>query len=150
MAKKTLLLAVAACAALGGPVLAADLVLTRAKATPLTEDSVGKPFWVLEAQCAGFYGAGYTYELANHKDKRAEADRNAGVAMLDGAVARLQTDRGLDRAGAMALAEPEVETGRGVAKIMLDRDGSGANSSWNVLRSACLDVAEAERSLARR
>jgi hypothetical protein len=137
-----LLLALAVWSIAGGPALAADAVLTKAEATPLTEDNIGKPLWSLEAQCAGVYGAGYAYERARGNDERAEADKNAGVAILESAVTRLQLDRGVDRATAMSQAEPDVEYGRATGKAMLDRSGSDARSDWNIVRSACVDLAE--------
>ena len=120
-------------------------MLTRGDVTELTSRNLGKPFWSLEAQCAGVFGAGYAFERNQGNPKQAESDKDAGVAMLDRAIYRLQIDRGLDRAGAMALAEPEVDYGRGVAKPMLDADGTGPDSQWNWTRSACLDIDDAAR-----
>jgi hypothetical protein len=147
MGKARLLLALAACgAAVGGAALAADLTLTRAESTPLTEGNVGKPFWSLDAQCAGIYGADYAFEKARDRDREAQIAKANGVAMLDTAIAHLQVDRGLDRAGAMTLAEPEVEFGRNAAKAALEREGNGPNSDWNYFRSTCVDIAAADRN----
>jgi hypothetical protein len=131
---------------LAGPVAAADLTLTKAEATPLTSENVGKPFWSLQAQCAGAFGAGYAYERAHDRDKRSDADKAAGVAMLENAIARLEVDRGIDRASAINIAIPEVEYGRNFAKAELDQEGSSASSSWNYLRSACIDIDAAARN----
>ena len=141
------MLAGAACAAMtAGPALAADLLLTKGEATALVENNVGKPFWLLEAQCAGAYGAAYGFEQAHGHAGLAESDKALGVAMLDNALARLETDRGLDRDAAMALAVPEVDAGRGEAAGMLAKSGSGPDSDWNVLRSGCEDIAAAARA----
>ena len=149
MLRLTRLAAGVMCAAMCGPVMAADLMMTRADVTPLTDSDIGKPFWALQAQCAGVFGAAYRFESAHGKTDLANRDKIIGVAMLENAVARLQVDRGLDRPGAMALAEPEVEYGRGVAVPMLDQEGTRVDSQWNFLRSACLDIdAAARRHLA--
>jgi hypothetical protein len=142
----TLLSSAAALAlALAAPASAGDLLLAQSDANPLTSSNVGKPFWSLEAQCAGIFGAGYSYEQARGKSKAAEADKQTGVAMLDAAIARLQIDRGLDRNAAMALATREVDYGRGQVAGKLAERGKSSDSQWNLMRSACLDIDAAAR-----
>ena len=125
------------------PAMAGDLLLSRTDVNDLTRSNIGKPFWSLQAQCAGAFGAAYAFEQGHGKAKRAEEDKATGVSMLDDSLARLQIDRGLDRAQALDVALPEVEFGRQTGKAMLDKQGDASDSSWNWLRSVCLDVASA-------
>jgi hypothetical protein len=130
----------------GGSALAGDLVMTRGEATELTQSNVGKPFWALQAQCAGIFGASYAYQRDHGDQKGADADKDIGVAMLDAALARLEADRGIDRNAAMALAEPEVDRGRSVVAPLLTHSGNGPETNWNFFRSACLDIDAAARA----
>ncbi len=132
-------------AGVAAPAMAGDLLLTRHDATFLIESDVGKPYWTLQAQCAGVFGAAYAYETAQQQPAKAQAMKDNGVAMLESAIARLRYDRSLDRGAALTLAADEVEHGRAIAKTELDRSGVGPDSGWNWLRSACLDIAGAER-----
>jgi hypothetical protein len=125
------------------PALAGDLMLEKQDASDLITSDVGKPFWMLQAQCAGMFGAAYAYDTSHGKPSAAEAMKQTGVDMLESALSRLQIDRGVDRNGAMALAADQVEVGRAAAKTELDQSGDGANSGWNFLRSACLDITDA-------
>jgi hypothetical protein len=135
--------AAASIALTAGPAFAGDLTLTGGDASSLITSDVGKPYWMLQAQCAGGFGAAYAYETAHNRASDAETMKQTGVDMLDSALARLELDRGVDRDGAMGLAADQVEIGRAAAKAQLDQSGDGPGSGWNVLRSACLDIAEA-------
>ena len=149
--KRTLLLSlslIAASVCAAQSALAADMVLSKRAATPLIEGNVGIPYWTLQAQCAGTFGATYNFHKVQNRLKDADEDKSLGVAMLDDAIARLQTDRGLDRDAAMQLAIPQVEYGRGLAQKTLDSQGAVAESRWNILRSICLDVEQAYRNQA--
>jgi|WetSurMetagenome_2_1015567.scaffolds.fasta_scaffold229422_2 hypothetical protein len=135
--------ALAAMALASGPAFAGDLMLAKGDATDLITSDVGKPFWTLQAQCAGMFGAAYAYDTAHNRAPDAEKMKQNGVDMLDSALARLELDRGIDRNAAMALAADQVEIGRAIAKPILERDGDGPSSSWNFVRSGCLDISEA-------
>ena len=139
-----------AIAASAAPALADDMVLAKRDATALIESNVGKPFWQMEAQCAGMFGAAYAFDLERRRPAEADRSKDAGIAMLNEAVARLQTDRGLDQPTALNLAAEEVETGRASARVALDRQGQGPTSYFNVMKSACYDISEAQRRHARR
>ncbi len=146
--KRTLLLTlslVAASVCAVQSALAADMVLSKKTATSLIEGNVGLPFWTLQAQCAGAFGATYKFHLAQNRAKAADEDKGLGVAMLDDAIARLQVDRGLDRDAAVTIAVPQVEYGRAIAQKMLDEHGTTPDSRWNFLRSTCLDIEQAYR-----
>ena len=126
-----------------GPALAGDLMLAKGDATDLITSDIGKPYWMLQAQCAGMFGAAYAYDVAHKHPSEAERMKENGVDMLESALARLQFDRGIDRNAAMTLAADEVEVGRAGAKTQLEQGGDGPASAWNVIRSACLDISDA-------
>ena len=134
---------------LAGSAAADDMHLSKADVTELTAGNVGKPFWSLQAQCAGIFGAGYGYEIARQRVREANGDEAWGVSMLDASLSRLETDRGIDRTAALNIAAPEVEFGREQANKALDNGGVGAEGPWNVLRSACMDVSDAYARLRR-
>jgi len=132
-------------AMIGGQALADDLMLSKSDATDLIQSDVGRPFWQMEAQCAGIFGAGYAFQVEHKHQKEADRAKDDGISMLNEAIARLQADRGLDQPAALNLAAVEVETGRSVAKDSLQRDGAGPTSSYNFMRSACYDISAAQR-----
>ena len=132
-------------AAFAGPALADDLLLSKADATDLITSDIGKPYWQMEAQCAGVFGAAYAWNMDRHAQKEADLAKDAGIALLNQSVARLEIDRGLDQPSALNLAAEEVETGRATAKIGLERQGAGPQSYYNIMRSACFDISDAER-----
>ena len=151
--KICVVMALAACGlACAAPAAAADdLQLSKGDATELTKINIGKPYWSLQAECAGVFGAGYAYEKANDRQNRADNDESWGEAMLNASLARLQSDRGVDSQAAMAVAAPEVEVGRALAKQALDQSGTGTYGAWNLMRSQCEDIASAyDRLHARR
>jgi hypothetical protein len=136
-------LAALCCAGIGQSALALDMVYAKGDATLLTESNIGKPYWSLHAQCAGVYGAASGFETASGHADPAEKYKLIAVGMFNDAVARLQADRGLDRPAAIALATPELDYGRASAARMLADDGTGSDSGWNMLRSACQDISQA-------
>lgn len=117
------------------PAAAADLLMSRGAASALTEADVGKPYWVLHAQCAGIFSAGFAY-------RGEEADKTTGTAMFKAAIDRLVRDRGMDRKEAMALASDQLATGRQMGIELLSRGGDRRTGPWNLQRSACLDIYE--------
>ncbi len=135
----------ASVAMIGGQAFADDLMLSKGEATDLIQSNVGKPFWQMEAQCAGMFGAAYAYQMDHKQQKDAERSKDAGIAMLNEAIARLQVDRGIDQPAALNLAAVEVETGRAAAKTGLERQGAGPDSYFNFMRSACYDISAAQR-----
>ena len=131
--------------ATGGPALADDLLLSKGDATELIQSNIGKPFWQMEAQCAGMMGAAYAHNMDRHRPAEADTSKAAGIAMLNESIARLQIDRGIDQPTALNLAAVEVETGRASAKTALERQGAGPDSAFNFMRSACYDISNAQR-----
>ncbi len=138
--KRTLYL-LSAAALLAGPATATDLLYPGG--TLLTERVAGKPYWALQANCAGIYGAASAFR-AEHGDEQGAADAKArGVAFFKSAVDRVMQDRGIGRPEAVDALSSAVVKGRGEAMTMLQTDGDGPASEWNYARSACLDVQDA-------
>jgi hypothetical protein len=131
--------------AIGGTALADDLVLSKGDATDLITSDIGKPYWQMEAQCAGMFGADYAYETGRHRDADADRAKQDGIVMLNESIARLQVDRGIDQPTALNLAAAEVEVGRAAAKTELTKQGGGPDSYFNFMRSACADISSAQR-----
>lgn len=128
-------LAAAALVAAAAPVAAADLTMSKGASSPLTESDVGKPYWVLHAQCAGVFSAGFAY-------RGDETDKSVGMAMFNASIDRLVRDRGMDRKAALALASQQLANGREMGNEMLARGGDKRMGAWNLQRSACLDIYE--------
>jgi hypothetical protein len=137
---RTVLLALMASAIAAAPAMAGDLVLSSNDATPLSEHAVGKPYWVIQAQCAGLYGATANFHNDQHREKAASGDQQMGVTFMNDAIERLQQDRKLDFEAALTLAGAQVDTARAHSKSLLD---SNRRDAWNVERSFCLDVYDA-------
>ncbi len=130
---------------IGGPAFADDLLLSKGDATELIASDVGKPYWQMQAQCAGIFGAAYAFDMDRHKPAEADRAKEIGISMLNDAIARLQADRGLDQPAALNLAAEQVEVGRAGAKAGLQSSGGGPESYFNWMRSACSDISDAAR-----
>ncbi|MBI5939319.1 MAG: hypothetical protein HY859_02725 [Caulobacterales bacterium] len=114
--------------------------------TMLTEDIAGQPYWAVQAQCAGVYGAASSY-LADKGDADGAATAKAmGVAFFRDAVERVMKDRGVARPAAIEALSPTVISGRAKTLEALQAEGDGPNSKWNYARSACLDMRETYRA----
>lgn len=140
--RRTAMLCAVLALAVTAPAFAGDLTLNEQDATPMSEHAIGQPYWMLEAQCAGLYGATANFHTARHRDDRAEGDRQLGVNLLNDAIERLKADRRLDFQAALDLAGAQVDAGRAHSKVIL-AGGTGPHSKWNAERSFCLDVYEA-------
>jgi hypothetical protein len=114
--------------------------MTSDDATPLSEHAVGKPYWILQAQCAGLYGATANFNTAKGKGGAASGDEQMGVSFMNDAIERLQADRKLDFEAALHLAGGQVDSARAHSKSLLD---GHRRDEWNVERSFCLDVYDA-------
>jgi len=129
-------------AALSAPAQAADLRYDGDSI--LAEQARGKPYWLIQAQCSGFFGATSNYFADRGDAAAAQAAKAQGVTFFKDSVERLTRDRGITREEAVATVSQAVDSGRaeGLQKI---RDGGGVEprSHWNVARSVCLDIAEA-------
>jgi hypothetical protein len=139
--RRALPLITAVTLALASPAAASDLLYPGG--TVLSDEAAGKPVWMLQAHCAGLYGA-----TSNVLDERGDAAGAAaakaqGVAFLKAAIDRLMKDRGLSRAAALETASLASDAGRqsGLQNIR-SGGGFGSRSQWNTARSLCLDVAD--------
>lgn len=139
MRPMTALALAAALASAATPVLASDLTYRHRDDGPsLLEGSNGRPYWLLLAECAGFYGA-----MANTAADQAEADETlgAGVDLFRLALARLRNDRALGQDAAVALMEPHIERARQLAESNIAADPAGSESGRLtprvLMRSTC-------------
>lgn len=143
------------------PLIPAALALSAAVATPasagdllypggtlLTEPAIGKPVWMIQAQCAGFFGATSNVFDRQGDTKRAEEAKTQGVTFFNDSLDRLMRDRALDRPTAVTVVSQAVDSGRaeGFKKI---KEGGGfeSRSHWNVARSTCFDVADVYKNI---
>lgn len=132
----------AAVLAFAGPAAADDLAYRHADGGPsLLEASNGRPYWLLLAECAGFYGA-----MANtaRSDQAAQADLELGVRVFEQALARVRADRNLDQASAIDLLDPHIQRARMLAEANIARDPdeavSGRMTPRVVMRSSCASL----------
>lgn len=141
-----LLSVVAIAAGAAAPASASDLLYPGG--SMLSEGAVGKPVWMIQAQCAGFFGATSNVMTENGDADGAEAAKAQGVAFFRDSVDRLMKDRGLSKETATAAVAQAVDSGRaeGFQKIK-DGGGFGPRSHWNVARSVCLDVADVYKGI---
>lgn len=138
--KRGLILIAAVTLGMATPAAAGDKIYPGG--TMLTEGIAGKPYWAVQAQCAGVYGAASSY-LADRGDTDGAATAKAmGVAFFRDAVDRVMKDRGVPKPAAIEALSPTVISGRAEILQALQAEGDGPNSKWNYARSACLDMRE--------
>jgi len=136
--KRALYLLTAAALGTAAPAAAGDMLYPGG--TMLTEALKGKPYWAVQARCAGVYGATSSY-LADRGDAAgAEEAKALGVAFFNTAVDRVMKDRGVPRRAALEALSPGVIAGRQETIEVLQAEGDGPSSRWNYARSACLDI----------
>lgn len=141
-----LLTAAAIAAAAVTPAMAADLRYDGESL--LAEGAKGKPYWMIQAQCSGLFGATSSYLAEKGDADAAQTAKVQGVAFFRDAVDRLMRDRKMTRPAAIDAVSQIVVTGRqaGLSKIQTG-GGLNPNSHWNVERSVCLDVNDAYKSV---
>lgn len=130
-------------AALAAPAQAGDRVLTKTRASLLTEEYVGAPLWSLLAGCAGAQGAAHSYFAQRARTADAERAKAAGAQMLELAVDRLVVDRRIDRKAALDVTLPAVEMGRANGAGALDYPGKHEGLKWLGLKTSCAEIAAA-------
>lgn len=135
-----------AASTLSAPAMAADLAYDGD--SMLAAGAKGKPYWMIQAQCSGFFGATSAYMAERGDADGAEKAKVQGVSFFRDAVDRLVRDRDITRPAAIEAVSQAVDSGRqeGLQKI---RDGGGLQprSHWNVARSVCLDVNDAYKAV---
>lgn len=122
------------------PAVAGDLLYPGGSI--LSEPAIGKPVWMIQAQCAGLFGATSNVLDERGDTKGAEAAKTQGVTFFQDAVDRLMRDRGLGRAAAVEAVSQALDSGRAEGFQKIKDGGLGSRSHWNVARSVCLDVAD--------
>ncbi len=140
-----LLIAATLSIAASAPAVAGDLLYPGGPL--LTEGLAGKPYWAIQARCAGLYGAASNYYADKGDAGRADEARALGVTFFRQAVDRVMQDRAMPRAAAIEALGPAVIAGRTEAQAALAAAGDGPGSSWNFARSACLDIRDAYAAL---
>lgn len=123
---------------LAAPAMAGDLIYSGG--TMLTENIAGRPYWAVQAQCAGVYGATSSFRAEKGDAEGAAAAKALGVAFFHDAVDRVMRDRGVAKPAAVEALSPAVIAGRTETLQALQAEGDGPASKWNYARSACLDV----------
>ncbi len=120
------------------PAVAGDMLYPGG--TMLTEGLKGKPYWAVQARCAGVYGATSNFLEAKGDAAGAEEAKALGVAFFHTAVDRLMKDRGVERRAALEALSPSVIANRQETLEVLAAEGDGPASKWNFARSMCLDI----------
>lgn len=136
--KRVLFLMVAVTLGVVTPAAAGDKIYRGG--TMLTEGIAGKPYWALQAQCAGVFGATSAYLAEKGDTAGAEQAKALGVTFFRDAVDRVMKDRGVEKPAAMQALSPAVIAGRTETLQALQAEGDGPSSKWNYARSVCLDV----------
>jgi hypothetical protein len=139
--RATIGIALIAALAAAAPATADDRAFSKTRASVLTEGYVGQPLWSLLASCAGAHGAAHAYYAQRSKAAKAEESKAAGSQYLDLAVARLVSDRGLDRDAALQLTLPVVEAGRSNGVSALAYPGKHEGLKWLALKTSCQEIA---------
>ncbi len=119
---------------------AADLIFTKDQGEEILSTFDGKPWWQMQAYCAGFHGATANYFDRQGERSRAKAAEAAGVDALNTAVRQLMRDRGVSAAEATKLAESAVQVGGRTTAQALNQDGTASFGQWNYWRSFCIDA----------
>jgi hypothetical protein len=136
--KRALCLAITVALAAAAPAAAGDLLYPGG--TMLSEGVVGKPYWAVQARCAGVFGATSNFLSQRGDTGGAEAAKSLGVAFFHDAVDRVMKDRGVERPAAIEALGAGVLAGRSETLATLQAEGDGPGSGWNYARSVCLDV----------
>jgi len=137
-----------AASTISAPAMAADLRYDGE--SMLAAGSKGKPYWMLQAQCSGFFGATSGYMSEKGDTDAADKAKVQGVAFFRDAVDRLVRDRKVSRSAAIELVSRSVDAGRAQGLQNIRDGGIQPSSNWNVARSVCLDVNDAYKAVRNR
>lgn len=127
-------------AAAATPAMAGDTLFHAEDGEEILANFDGRPYWELQAFCAGYHGA-----TANHWDKKgesakAQASEAAGVAALNDAIRQLMRDRGVSAPEAEKTAAGVVTIGGRTTAESLRESGTLSSGRWNYWRSFCIDA----------
>ena len=127
-------------AAAAAPAIAGDLLYDKTQGEEILSEFHGRPYWEMQAYCAGFHGATANYWAKRGESARSKAAELSGVAAFGRAVAQIRRDRGIDENGAVKAVEPAVQVGGRVTTQALREDGTISSGKWNYWRSFCIDA----------
>lgn len=131
------------------PAAAGDLLFNADDGEAILSNFDGRPYWELQAFCAGFHGATANYFDKKGDATRAQAHENSGVSALNDAVGQLRRDRGISEAEAIRVAQGVVTVGGRTTAEHLRDNGTIPNGRWNYWRSFCIDAKTAFTSASR-
>lgn len=131
------------------PAAAGDLLFNADDGEVILSTFDGRPYWELQAFCAGFHGATANYYDQKGDASRAQAHESSGVSALNDAVGQLRRDRGISEAEALRVAQGVVTVGGRNTAQELRADGTASHGRWNYWRSFCIDAKAAFTSAAR-
>src|SRR3569833_313639 len=129
-------------AATATPAFAGDLVFPTRAASAMTWLARNQPYWALLAECAGVMGAASDWAPSRGDAAAAGDYERKATSMMGEAMHRLQVDRGLSEKDSMGYAAQQVYVGRDQGAQLL-KSGTGAYSTFNIKRSACIEIDEA-------
>lgn len=129
-----------AMAAAAGPALSADLIFRKDQGAMILETFDGRPYWEMQAYCAGVHGASANWFSRQGDQKRSRSHEQAALESLNYAVSQLQRDRGISADQATKLAEPVVQMGGRRTAEALRTAGASSRGTWNYWRSFCIDA----------
>ena len=135
-----ILAAAAMLTAAAAPATAADLIFKAEGKPEILASFDGRPYWEIQAYCAGFHGATANWYSRSGETSKASASEQAGVAAFTRSVARLRSDRGIDEKTAVPLVESALRVGGRRTTEALRADGMHVRSQWNYWRSFCIDA----------
>jgi len=124
------------------PAFAGDLVFPTRAASSMTWQARNQPYWALLAECAGVMGAASNWATSRGDAAAAGDYERKATSMMGEAMHRLQVDRGLSEKDSMGYAAQQVYVGRDQGAELL-KSGTGAYSTFNIKRSACIEIDEA-------
>lgn len=126
--------------AAAAPAMAGDLLFQKDQGEEILSSFDGRPWWQMQAYCAGYHGATANYWAERGEAAKARASEAAGVDALNSAVSQLMRDRRIDNAAATKLAEETVVVGGRTTAQALRAGGTVSNGRWNYWRSFCIDA----------
>lgn len=139
----------AALASAAAPALSADLVFRKEQGPLILETFDGRPYWEMQAFCAGVHGASANWFSRRGDLTRSQGHEKEALGAFQDAVSRLRRDRGISEAAATRLVEPVVQMGGRRTAEALRVSGLDVKGQWNYWRSFCVDAKAAYVRVAR-
>ena len=131
------------------PALSADLVFRKDQGPMILETFDGRPYWEMQAFCAGVHGASANWFSRRGDLTRSKTHEKDALGAFQDAVGQLRRDRGISEAAATRLVEPVVQMGGRRTAEALRVSGLDVKGQWNYWRSFCADAKVAYVRMAR-